>query len=84
MYPGARILGRVDIGARAQVGPNCVIYRSLEPGTTVLPPEPMVLEGLSFTLRFESDAERGDAPAETAGEETTEPESTPSEEVVAG
>jgi serine O-acetyltransferase len=57
VYPGARILGRVDIGARAQIGPNCVIYRSLPAGTTVLPPEPVVLEGLSFTLRFESEGE---------------------------
>ncbi len=58
IYPGARVLGKIRIGARAQVGPNCVIYRSLPDGTTVLPPEPMVLEGLSFTLRFETEGEK--------------------------
>jgi serine O-acetyltransferase len=53
IYPGARILGKVYIGARSQVGPNCVIYRDIPEGSTVLPPEPMVLEGLSFSCRFE-------------------------------
>jgi serine O-acetyltransferase len=58
VYPGACVLGAIEIGARAQIGPNCVIYRSLPAGTTVLPPEPVVLEGLSFTLRFKTDGER--------------------------
>jgi len=63
VYPGARVLGAVEIGARAQIGPNCVVYRSLPAGTTVLPPEPVVLEGLSFTLRFRSEREGAGAPA---------------------
>ncbi len=58
IYPGARVLGKIRIGARAQVGPNCVVYRDLPDGSTVLPPEPMVLEGLSFTLRFETEEEK--------------------------
>ena len=58
IYPGARVLGAIQLGARVQVGPNCVVYRSLADGTTVLPAEPTVLEGLSFTLRFETEGEK--------------------------
>ncbi len=56
VYAGARILGDLEIGERTQIGPNCVIYRDLPAGSTVLPPEPRVLEGLSFSLRFSAGA----------------------------
>ncbi len=49
----ARVLGAISIGSRCQIGPNCVIFRDLPDGSTVLPPEPVVLEGLSFSLRFD-------------------------------
>jgi serine O-acetyltransferase len=52
VYPGAKVLGEITIGARTQIGPNCVVFKNLPEGTTVMPPEPTVLEGLSFGLRF--------------------------------
>ena len=52
VYPGAKIFGKVRIGSRAQIGPNCVIFKDVPEGSTVMPPEPIVLEGLSFTLRL--------------------------------
>jgi serine O-acetyltransferase len=83
IYPGARVLGAIEIGARAQVGPNCVIYRSLPAGTTVLPPEPVVLEGLSFTLRFRSEGERAGEPSPAATERERDRDVAPPEEVTA-
>ena len=57
VYPGALVLGDVDVGPRTQIGANVVVMRSLPAGTTVLPPEPIILERLSFGLRFESPSE---------------------------
>ncbi|MCI0650273.1 MAG: serine O-acetyltransferase [Planctomycetes bacterium] len=56
IYAGARVLGDLTLGERCQIGPNCVIYRDLPAGSTVLPAEPLVLEGLSFSLRFDAAA----------------------------
>ena len=54
------------IGARTQIGPNAVLYRDVPEGSTVLPPEPTVLEGLSFGLRFDC-SEAAQASAVSAG-----------------
>lgn len=51
VYGGARVLGSIRVGERSQIGPNCVVFKSLPDGTTVLPPEPRTFEGLSFSLR---------------------------------
>ncbi len=58
VYPGAKILGKVRIGSRTQIGPNCVVFKDIPEGSTVLPPEPMVLEGLSFKLRVQPSEQR--------------------------
>ncbi|MEM7261041.1 MAG: serine acetyltransferase [Planctomycetota bacterium] len=64
IYAGAAILGRVRIGERTQVGPNCVVFHDLSPGSTVLPPKPTVMDGLSFSLRSR-DAKEEATPAGT-------------------
>lgn len=64
VYPGARILGGVEVGERTQVGPNCVIYHDLPPCSTVLPPEPRVLAGLTFSLRFPRETQAAAPPVE--------------------
>lgn len=56
VYGGARVLGAIRVGERSQIGPNCVVFKSLADGSTVLPPEPRVLEGLSFSLRAGAEA----------------------------
>lgn len=65
IYGGARVLGAIRIGERSQIGPNCVVFKSLPDGSTVLPPEPRTFEGLSFSLRKPADPQNAPT-AETA------------------
>ncbi len=71
LYAGARVLGRIRIGERTQVGPNCVVFTDLADGSTVLPPRPVVMEGLSFSLR---DRDEAGSALDSAPDSTSVPE----------
>lgn len=63
VYPGARILGGVEIGDGAVIGANCVVTRHVPPGCVVMPAPVRVLNRqLSPMARRETPA----GPAEQA------------------
>jgi serine O-acetyltransferase len=51
IYPGAGVYGPVRVGDYVVIGPSAVIYRDVPEGSTVLPPEPRVLQGISALYR---------------------------------
>jgi serine O-acetyltransferase len=43
IYVGARVLGGLEVGDGAKIGANCVVTRSVRPGSSVLPPPNRIL-----------------------------------------
>jgi serine O-acetyltransferase len=43
VFSGARVLGGIHLGARAEIGTCCVVNRDIPAGTVVVPPIPRIL-----------------------------------------